>query len=146
MFAKNATFALPATPDVTATLINAVFVKFSDTACSVETLLPETLTVFAALLACANPATAASYALFTALGVAASTVLVLLTEVDKFCVVIIVWYDRLAFAVACQTPEVDKNRISAFPSPALRERSVALPSVIVDERRTIRSESFRMAP
>ena len=113
--------------------------KFSDTACSVETLLPETLTVFAA-------ATAASYALFTALGVAASTVLVLLTEVDKFCVVIIVWYDRLAFAVACQTPEVDTNRISAFPSPALRERSVALPSVIVDARRTIRSESFTMAP
>jgi hypothetical protein len=45
--------AFPDVPLVTVTLIDAVLVKFTETACKVETPLPETLTVLAELLAAA---------------------------------------------------------------------------------------------
>ena len=51
MFALNAIFAFPLAPDATVTLIDAVFIKLRETAFNVDTLLPETRTVFAALLA-----------------------------------------------------------------------------------------------
>jgi hypothetical protein len=103
---------------------------------SVEPPLAETITVLLAR----------SYAVLTALGDATSVVLVLVTVVTILPVVSRVEYARFALAVACQTPEAETNLISAFPSPALRERSVALPSVIVAARRTSKSESFKMLP
>jgi hypothetical protein len=57
-------FAFPAVPIVTTTLIEAVLVKFRETALIVETLLPETRTVFAALFACSNAELARSNAAF----------------------------------------------------------------------------------
>ena len=51
--------------------MEAVLLKLTATACKVDVLFPETLTVFAALFAAEYAFTAVSYASFTALGEAA---------------------------------------------------------------------------